>query len=89
MTRKKAIETAMDESLRQMIANGDASPFGSRESTLLAWISSGRAYDMGRIAGLREAARMTIRHDGGWTPMVGMVQRKARALAKNLKDANR
>lgn len=82
MTRKKAIETAMDESLRQMIANGDASPFGTRESTLLAWISSGRAYDMGRIAGLREGADMAVNH-GEFA--CRWIRSKAAALAKKLK----
>jgi len=74
MTRRKAIETAVAKAWEL-----DNEPSHSHEAAAIA-------YDMGRIAGLREAAAMTIRHDGGWTPMVGMVKRKARALAKELKQ---
>ncbi len=75
MTRKKAIDTAVEI--------GWKGSYIMFDRTKCYQVVAGRAYDLGRIAGLREGAKMAMT-DGGWTPMVGMVQRKARALAKAL-----
>ncbi len=85
MTRRKAIEAAMDITPQDVSKRNPEGTWGSWIATKQAMVAE-RAYYLGRIAGLREAATMTIRHNGGWTPMVGMVQRKARGLAKELKQ---
>lgn len=43
------------------------------------------AYDMGRTVGLMEGANMAMA-DGGWTPVIGGIKRKARAMRKALKQ---
>lgn len=83
MTRRKAIEAAVD---RGWVAY-ESSGLGVRyDANLLAKKSAARAYDMGRIAGLREAATMAAAN-GNWTPTIDDVQRKARGLAKALKQS--
>ena len=41
--------------------------------------------DLGRAAGLLEGAKMAM-CDGGWTPVIGGIKRKARALKRSLKQ---
>ncbi len=72
MTRRKAIETACG-----MV-------WGHAEHVLIEPVAA-RAYDLGRAAGLLEGAKMAM-CDGGWTPVIGGIKRKARALKRSLKQ---
>lgn len=71
MTRKKAIEAAAQQAI------GDHKL--PAPEVLRVWIAAGTAYDQGRIAGLREAAR--IAKDGGWLGR-REIEKRARELAK-------
>jgi hypothetical protein len=73
MTRRKAIKTAVTKAWG---IEGDWSNFHD---------SAAIAYDLGRIAGLKEGANMAMA-DGGWTPTIRGIKRKSRALAKELKQ---
>lgn len=76
MTKRKAIEAAME-----MAMWCGAKMVPSREDI------ADRAYELGRIAGLREAARIAMACDGGWQPYTGRIQSAARALAKKARAA--
>lgn len=75
MTRKKAIDTAVEI--------GWKGSYIMFDRTKCYQVVAGRAYDLGRIAGLREGAKMAMA-DGGWTPTIGGIKSKATRLAKAL-----
>lgn len=85
MTRRKAIEAAMEEGWRHTLASGIFAPLGPQDANILSWAASARAYDLGRIAGLREAARITKTSSDWWHPMIGEVRDKADKMARRLK----
>lgn len=74
MTRKKAIEAAIEAAMTVEV-------YSDRE---FFEVAANQAFEAGRIAGLREAARMTRKHrpslSAAW--LYGEIRDHARALAK-------
>lgn len=80
MTRNKAIEKAKSDAVAKWREIDHYDEYHGE----LYQIAAERAYDLGRIAGLREGAKMAM-GDGGWTPTIGGIKRKALWLMKKIK----
>lgn len=80
MTRRKAIEVAMAKWNAQRRKH-----FAVDVEDVLAEAAAARAYDLGRITGLREAVRLLVENDEGFNPVVDVVRDKAASLARRLK----
>lgn len=84
MTRKKAIEYATAQGWEAYENAGDTAHMTVDAENTLAETCASAGWEFGFAAGLMEGARMAMR-DGGWTPTIGEIQKRARAMNKKLK----
>lgn len=83
MTPRKAIEVAVDITPQDVSERNPEGTWGSWLATKQVMVAE-RAYHLGLAAGLMEGARMAMR-DGGWTPTIGEIQKRGRAMTKKIR----